>query len=64
MTALAQPPSWTEAELEEAGLEAVELFRRERLGEPLEDYFAYFDLRVSRSRVRVRPGDVSNRSDY
>lgn len=43
MTALAQPPSWTEAELEEARLEAVERFRRERLGEPLEDYLTYFD---------------------
>lgn len=43
MSILKPPPVWTEAQLEEARLEAVERFRRERLEEPLEDYLTLFD---------------------
>jgi hypothetical protein len=38
-----QPRRWTADELERDGLEATEIFRKERLEEPLEDYLEAFD---------------------
>lgn len=38
-----QPPRWTDAELEKERLAAIELFRRCRIEEPLEQYIAKFD---------------------
>src|ERR1017187_7410581 len=37
------PPVWTSEELERERLRAIEVFRRERMEEPLEDYLESFD---------------------
>src|SRR5207249_4413429 len=37
------PPRWSEHELEEYRLRAIEAFRRQRMQEPLEDYLKVFD---------------------
>lgn len=37
------PPEWSETQLEENRLTAIELFRRRRMEEPLEQYIATFD---------------------
>jgi hypothetical protein len=39
----ASPPLWSSAELDAARLEAIEVFRDERMREPLEDYLDAFD---------------------
>jgi len=38
-----RPPTWTDAQLEEQRLIAMELFRRRRMEEPLEQYLTHFD---------------------
>lgn len=38
------PPRWTAEALAQDSVEATEVFRRERLEEPLEDYLEAFDL--------------------
>ncbi len=38
-----QPPQWSEEDLDKASREATEIFRKERLEEPLEDYLEAFD---------------------
>ncbi len=44
MTApLASPPRWTRNELEAARAKAIELFRKDRMEEPLEEYLEVFD---------------------
>jgi len=40
---MSQPPQWTSEELEQDRLQAIELFRRRRMEEPLEQYLAHFD---------------------
>lgn len=40
---MSQPPVWTPVQLEEKRLEAIEIFRRRRMEEPLEQYVAHFD---------------------
>jgi len=37
------PPIWTSDQLEADRLNAISLFRKERMEEPLEDYLEYFD---------------------
>lgn len=64
MTALAAPPVWTEAELEATRLEAVERFRHERIGEPLEDYLVYFDrFAAAGSEFLQRTDDLTHLLD-
>lgn len=41
---MTSPPVWTSRELERERLLAIELFRKERMEEPLEDYLESFDL--------------------
>jgi XamI restriction endonuclease len=38
-----EPPRWSEQQLEDGRKTAIEMFRRERLEEPLEDYLEAFD---------------------
>lgn len=38
-----QPPTWTDQQLEEQRVKAIEVFRRLRMEEPLEQYLAKFD---------------------
>ncbi len=38
-----QPPRWSAAALDKASRQATEIFRKERLEEPLEDYLEAFD---------------------
>lgn len=40
---MSQPPVWTPQQLEEKRREAIEIFRRRRMEEPLEQYLAHFD---------------------
>lgn len=40
---MSSPPVWTAAELDAKRLEAIEIFRRRRMEEPLEQYITYFD---------------------
>ncbi len=40
---MSQPPKWTSEQLENDRLQAIELFRRRRMEEPLEQYIAHFD---------------------
>ena len=49
---LRSPPVWSDEELEEARQEAIQIFRRERLEEPLEDYLKLFD-RYRRATARL-----------
>jgi hypothetical protein len=37
------PPLWSDEELEKQRLVAIEIFRRRRIEEPLEQYLAKFD---------------------
>lgn len=41
--ALVLPPRWTKEELEAARTQAIELFRKQRMEEPLEEYLEAFD---------------------
>ncbi len=40
---MSPPPVWTSEQLEEKRLEAIEIFRRRRMEEPLEQYLTHFD---------------------
>ena len=40
---LASPRRWTRDELEAARVKAIELFRKDRMEEPLEEYLEVFD---------------------
>lgn len=40
---MTQPPNWTAQQLDEQRLVAIEIFRRQRMEEPLEQYLANFD---------------------
>lgn len=40
---MSQPPIWTQEQLEEKRLQAIEIFRSRRMEEPLEQYLAHFD---------------------
>ena len=40
---MTEPPVWTREQLEIDRLKAIELFRKERMEEPLEDYLEAFD---------------------
>ena len=55
--ALISPRRWTEAELEEARLKAVEIFRAERLTEPVERYLRTFDEYVANVDRLMRESD-------
>ncbi len=41
--ALILPPRWTKEELETSRIQAIELFRKQRMEEPLEEYLEVFD---------------------
>ncbi len=58
------PPRWTAEQLEADRLAAIELFRQQRMGEPLEDYLAHFDeVRGAVENLLELTVDLSQLSD-
>lgn len=62
--ALIDPPRWSEDVLERERLKAIEIFREERLTEPLERYLAAFDdYAASVDRLMRESGDLRSLHD-
>lgn len=58
------PPRWSADRLEADRTEAIELFREQRMGEPLEDYLGHFDeVRATVENLLERTADLAHLRD-